>query len=263
MIKTSSKQTGSAHVVIIVILVLAVVGTLGFVFWQNFMQSSEDNKNVQTNQNNSSEKSSDVCVGYGDAVEKDKVFCSKDIGVEFKIPGIFADKFQKKENYDVFKGGMEDSEGSAAGKSLDYYEAVVSSGKETLLLSVAKEPLRSGYSSVGHALQRTYFNEANSNLSLVNGPVRQYDSKTDTFTTTGGWSAGKSLPSFEVDGTKVYYGKTGDAGVVEDGYLTVVKDGMVVIKIKHVTNPMEAPVLDADKTFADLDTYLKQLTFLD
>jgi flagellar basal body-associated protein FliL len=263
MIKISSKQTGSAHVVIIVILVLALVATLGFVFWQNFMQSSKDNKDAQVSQNNSVGKSSDVCAGYGTAVEKDKVFCSKNIGVEFKIPEAFAGKFQKKENYDVFKGGMEDSEGSSAGKSLEYYEAVVSSGKESLLLSVAKEPLRSGYSSVNHALQQAYFNEANGILSLVNSPTRQYDSKTDTFTTTGSWSAGEQVPSFNVGDAKVYHGKTGDAGVVEDGYLTVVKGGVVVIKIKHVTDPMGAPVLDADKSFADLDASLKQLKFLD
>lgn len=37
-VKKSQNQTGSAHVVIIVILVLAIMGLLGFVFWQNFIQ---------------------------------------------------------------------------------------------------------------------------------------------------------------------------------------------------------------------------------
>jgi hypothetical protein len=32
-----SKQTGSAHTVIIIVLVLALLGVLGFVFWQNFV----------------------------------------------------------------------------------------------------------------------------------------------------------------------------------------------------------------------------------
>lgn len=48
MIKTSSKQTGSAHVVIIVILVVALLGTLGFVFWQNFI--ARDGKTEQAAQ---------------------------------------------------------------------------------------------------------------------------------------------------------------------------------------------------------------------
>jgi hypothetical protein len=41
MIKNSSTQTGSAHVVIIIILVIALVGALGFVFWKNFSPSQE------------------------------------------------------------------------------------------------------------------------------------------------------------------------------------------------------------------------------
>jgi hypothetical protein len=32
-----SKQTGSAHIVIVIVLVLALLGALGFVFWQNFV----------------------------------------------------------------------------------------------------------------------------------------------------------------------------------------------------------------------------------
>lgn len=44
MVKKSSKQTGSAHVVIIVILVITLVGVLSFVFWQN----SVDKKTVST-----------------------------------------------------------------------------------------------------------------------------------------------------------------------------------------------------------------------
>jgi hypothetical protein len=47
MIKTSSKQSGSAHVVIIVILVIALVGMLGFAFWKNYM-NKDDTKKVET-----------------------------------------------------------------------------------------------------------------------------------------------------------------------------------------------------------------------
>ncbi len=35
-------QSGSAHVVIIIILVVALLGTLGFVFWQNFLAPKDD-----------------------------------------------------------------------------------------------------------------------------------------------------------------------------------------------------------------------------
>jgi hypothetical protein len=37
MIKNSSGQKGSVHVVLIVILILAIVGTLGFILWSNFL----------------------------------------------------------------------------------------------------------------------------------------------------------------------------------------------------------------------------------
>lgn len=40
MIKNSRTQQGSAHVVIIILLVIAVLGLLGFVFWHNFIRSN-------------------------------------------------------------------------------------------------------------------------------------------------------------------------------------------------------------------------------
>lgn len=263
MIKISSKQTGSTHVVIIIILVLVLIGALGFVFWRNFMQTPKNDKAVQVHQNNSSEKPPVACSGYDGAVEKDKVFCSKDVGIELTVPEVFAGKFQKKENYDVFEGTMEDSKGKLAGKSLYNYEAVVSSGDETLSLSIAKEPLRSGYSSISHALQRTYFNESSDSLTLVKSPTRQYNSETGTYTTTGSWSAGDPVPSFIVDSNRIYHGKVGDAGTVEDGYLMAIKDGIIVIRIKDVANPMKESTLEIGKVFSELDAYLKQLKFLD
>lgn len=258
MIRNSSSQNGSAFVVTIIILAVAIVGALGFVFWQNFMQPSD----TQDNQESVSDlvDVDERCAG--DVVEQNGIFCSESIGVEFKIPEVFAGKFQKQENYDVYEGPMDAVEGSPAGKSLEYYEAVVTSGEETLSLSVAKEPLRSGYSSIGHALQKTYFDATSGNLYLVNGPTREYDSATDTTKTTGGWSAGESVPSFDVGETKVYYGSIGDAGIVEDGYLMVVNDHLVVIKIKHTVNLPEEPAFDSEKSFMDLNSDLKQLQIL-
>lgn len=46
----SRNQTGNAHVVIIIILVVALVGALGFVFWQNFMNKSATNTTAETTQ---------------------------------------------------------------------------------------------------------------------------------------------------------------------------------------------------------------------
>lgn len=47
MIKTPSQQTGSAHVVIVITIVLVVLSALGFVFWKNFV-SKDGKPNVNT-----------------------------------------------------------------------------------------------------------------------------------------------------------------------------------------------------------------------
>ena len=44
--KTTQKQSGSAHVIIIVVLALVIAGLLGFVFWQNFIVKKDDGKSV-------------------------------------------------------------------------------------------------------------------------------------------------------------------------------------------------------------------------
>jgi hypothetical protein len=256
MIKTSLHQKGSAHIVII-ILVVTIAGVLGFVFWQKFIQSPPD---TQVSQGKPPEKVDPLCAG--DAIEQDGIFCSKSIGVKFKIPEVFVGKFQKKENYDVYQGPMESAKGNLDGKSLEYYEAAITSGNETLSLSVAKEPLRTGYSSIGHALQRTYFDASSGDLYLVKGPSLKYDSATDTTKTIGGWSAGELVPSFKIGETKVYYGTVGDVGVSEGGYLMVVDSYLVIIEIKHSANPMETPVLDGEKSFMDLNSNIKQLKVL-
>ncbi len=41
MIKNSLRQSGSAHIAIVIILVVAVIGLLGFVFWQNFVKNKQ------------------------------------------------------------------------------------------------------------------------------------------------------------------------------------------------------------------------------
>lgn len=60
MTKNSQTQTGSAHSIIIIILVLALLGTLGFIFWQNFVQTpmatttvADDTKSKQKEYSNS------------------------------------------------------------------------------------------------------------------------------------------------------------------------------------------------------------------
>lgn len=77
MIKNSSKETGSAHVVIIVILIVAIIGALGFVVWKNFLDtpdSSNTSKSVVTPKNEETSK------------EDTLTYRSEAIGIEFKYP---------------------------------------------------------------------------------------------------------------------------------------------------------------------------------
>jgi len=261
MIKDSRKQDGSAHIFIVVILVVAIVGALGFVVWKNFLAPKDTLTTATVSQDE--EKPAEETGCESDVVEANGIFCSEEIGVQFQVPSIFKGKFEKAENYDIFEGKMENNDGTSAGKSLEFYKAVITSGQETLSLSVAKEPLRSGYSSIGHSLQRTYFNATTSNLNLVNGPTNEYDSVADTMKTTGGWSEGESVPSFDVSGTKIYYGQIGDAGVLEDGYLMVVNQNLVVIKLKHAYIPGDNPRIEYESSFTALTNYLRHIKVLE
>jgi hypothetical protein len=48
MIKNTSKQTGSTHIVIIVILAVVLITTLGFVFWQNYINTQKTDEGEST-----------------------------------------------------------------------------------------------------------------------------------------------------------------------------------------------------------------------
>lgn len=43
-----SKQDGDAHIAIVLILVVVLIGTLGFVFWQNFVKKDPATDTAQT-----------------------------------------------------------------------------------------------------------------------------------------------------------------------------------------------------------------------
>lgn len=49
------KQSGSAHVIIVVALVVLLIGALGFIFWQNFIQKSDKTNDSATNTSKTSE----------------------------------------------------------------------------------------------------------------------------------------------------------------------------------------------------------------
>lgn len=57
----SRNQSGSAHVVIIIVLIVAVLGALGFIFWQNFVNKSANmNSSTSTSEQTEDQVSSDT-----------------------------------------------------------------------------------------------------------------------------------------------------------------------------------------------------------
>ena len=79
MVKNYSQQKGSAHIVIIVLLVVALLGALGFVFWQSFMKEKDVNT---TETSNSVDTSKDETKPKTDGL----TYRNESIGIEFTYP---------------------------------------------------------------------------------------------------------------------------------------------------------------------------------
>ncbi len=77
-----NNQTGSTHVIIAIVLALCLVASLGWIFWQNFMQpkttpaTSNVEKTAPSNSPSTSPKSAD----------NTQYFAISDLGVRFKVP---------------------------------------------------------------------------------------------------------------------------------------------------------------------------------
>lgn len=258
MIKNSQYQAGSAHIVIIVILIVVIVASLGFVVWKNFFVPKDSQPTAEVSQTKDSECESDV-------IEKNGVFCSEEIGIKLKAPMVFDGKFAKTDNYEIFKGTVDYTTRTSAGHSDIVYSAVIT-GNDEFTFTIAKEPLRSGYVDVGHMLQSTYYDAETGLLSLTTSPTQNYNSTTDSYTTSGEYAVAATLPSFVVDDVKFYHGSVGDAGTRYETYFAIVNDSIVKIKLTHsgYMGPAENDpgTIDADQVFNELDGAVKSLEFI-
>lgn len=80
MANKSLSQKGSAHIVIIIILVVALLGVLGFVFWQNFIDKKPVTKNDESSKNeNTQNQPTDEYEGW-------KTYTSTRDGYSIKYP---------------------------------------------------------------------------------------------------------------------------------------------------------------------------------
>lgn len=98
------RQSGSAHVIIIVVLVIAVIGLLGFVFWQNFIQDDKQsqvkNSTASTNDDNSVNKKLN-----NNTVETDLVIEEWGIGIPgaAKFTAVSSNQSDGSGTYTVYK----------------------------------------------------------------------------------------------------------------------------------------------------------------
>lgn len=254
--RKDKSQTGSAHAVIIVVLIIALIGGLGFVFWNSFLK-----KETPVSQTGDTLQVEDFCSSGENVKAENGTFCSKEIGVKFTVPSIFVNKLVKTDNYEVFEGPLDPNAKKSVGTSENVYRATIS-GNDNFTFSIAQEPLRTGYVDVGHKLQGTYYDQATGDLTLVGTPTSHYNSTTNT-STTGSYSKGEVVPSFSADGVRFYKGSTGDAGRIKNAYFGIINNKIVKISLEHVGyvgNPANDPsTIDADKVFDELDKSIKAL----
>jgi|GEM_PF-4700588 len=81
MIGNLKKQSGSAHVVIVIILVVALIGALGFMFWQNFTQKGPVATNTKVVQSDTSKNETE------ELKEELKTYKNASLGYSFQYSG--------------------------------------------------------------------------------------------------------------------------------------------------------------------------------
>ncbi len=259
-----SEQTGFAHAFLIIGLIVTLVGALGFIFWQNYIE--KDSTRSTSNSNNTQPvDSSDPCEGQEGIAAGTNTFCSPQVGIKLQLPSIFLSKLNKTTNYEVFKGGLDPSTKISAGSSNIVYSAAIT-GNDDFTFTIANEPLRSGYAGVGHGLQETYYDVETGLLSNTKFPTRTYDSATDSYKTSGEFSIAATVPSFMADNVKVYRGTVGDAGTTIRTYFMVINENIVKIELRHVgyMGPTEndPSTVDSEQIFNELDAGVKDIEVL-
>lgn len=256
--RENKSETGSAHVIILGVLVVTLIGALGFVFWNNFMK-----KDAPATKKETTSKATEFCADGQDTTAKNGTFCSADVGIKFTVPTIFTGKLAKADNYEVFQGPLDPNTKTSAGSSENVYKATIS-GNDNFTFTIAQEPLRTGYVDMIHALQNTYFDQATGELTLVNMPTSHYDSVTDTSTKSGDYSKGDAVPSSSVDGVQFFKGSYGDAGQIGETYFGVVNNKIVKISLKYtgyMGDPSKDPsTIDSGKVFDEFANNMKALT---
>jgi hypothetical protein len=250
------RQTGNALIITLVIVAaLAVLGGLGYVLWNNFLRPGTAITGI------SQSTTLITCETGEDEAATNGVFCSHDIGIKFTVPTIFKGKLIASTKYPVYRSAVDQAMPKDSAGTADAAFTATITGNDNFTFVIAKEPLRTGYISVGNLLRDTYFDQTTGILSNVN-----YDGTTSGVTDQGKFSIGDPVPSFTVDGVRMYKGTEGDAGVSIITYMAVIHDKIVKILVNHVGYmgiPADDPsTIDAAPVYQELDDAMHQLQTL-
>ena len=132
-------QSGFAHLVIIIILAVALVGTLGFVFYQNVIQKKDTVSKTDESSKNSDNSSKTSIDDKNVTTDPNKGYLVlDDWGVKFKLPSNLGNKhityykgIATKGGYLFSTQGVEALGGDCLYKSNSYWMPLVSLSKST------------------------------------------------------------------------------------------------------------------------------------
>lgn len=217
--------------IILVVLVVALAGGLGWMFYDKVQTQSEKSDKDQSKQVDNDSKKDDVCKD-GDTSASDGVFCAQDVGVKIEVPDAFVGKFKKIDNYEVQTQRSIKDTPTTFGTSVVTYEASFEDTNGPRSMIISKEPLRD-------------FKVESSMPSMFNK---------DSLKVTD-WD-GKEAETVTLDGKKFYTYGVGDAGAIGITYLAVIDGNLTVISYTSFDKP--GPARGEDKIADNLGTLIPQ-----
>lgn len=116
------KQSGSAHVIIVIVLVIALLGSLGFIFWQNFAAKDSDTKSDEKQTIKQEDKKKEVSSEEAETTKKAEVIEEDDYS--FTV----VDGFKKSTKQMFIYSGSLKAVNTFMNDDGDYFEILVPRG---------------------------------------------------------------------------------------------------------------------------------------
>lgn len=240
---------------------IAVVALIGYAGWTgfNYYQQAKKPAAATVPSVSATPAAKPFCGVKETTAASNGTFCSEDIGIKFTVSSIFAGKLAKADNYAVKQSGLDTTKETSAGNSEFVYSAKQTNGTDSVALTIAREPLRSG--NAGISIVPNYFDVNTRKVNYINLPIRTYNSTTNNISETGTYSIGDPVESFMVGDMEVFQGGVGDAGVVTVIYFMVVNEKIIKVSLYLSTDIISnrTPNYDTSKLMSELNAAIKQI----